>query len=228
MNLRPEIIFVKALLPRRSIILSTPMRRGDTMTSTESKSLLLRAAERRERRLIERGPWPRRLIAMGAVIAVTGGAGIALAAWTQTATGAGTAKARTLVAPTVAAGSSTVTSLLYPGLTADGSTVGGDLTLSVTNTNPFPVTITGVAPGTGNTTSDQGAACVDGGANPTGVTIITKNSGLAGTNLTIPANGSNVAVTINKVVSMSAASATGCQGAVFTLAAAGVSLNFSS
>jgi hypothetical protein len=102
------------------------------------------------------------------------------------------------------------------------------LTLKINNTNPFAVTVTGVAPGTGSITSDAtGSTCQDP-ANPTGVSVITKSSGLTGTNLTIPANTSNVNVTINKVVSMSNSSVNACQGATFTIPNSGVVLTFSS
>jgi hypothetical protein len=61
------------------------------------------------------------------------GVGSAVAYWTATGTGSGTAAASTFVAPTVAAGNASAQ--LYPGGT-------GDLVVTATNTNPFPVTVT--------------------------------------------------------------------------------------
>jgi hypothetical protein len=230
MSLRPEIEFVKALLPRRSIFSRETLRGATTMS--ESKTVLLRAAEwqlaRRERGGFK--PWTKRMVAVGSTLALTAGAGVAYAAWTSSATGAGTSKATSFIAPTMAAGTAPA-GQLYPGLTADGSTVGGDVTVKVSNTNPFPVLITGIAAGTGAITSDAGANCTDQGANPpnpTGVSIITKSSGLTGTNLTVPANTNNVNVTINKVASMSPSSATGCQSAQINFPSTYVVLSFSS
>jgi len=168
-------------------------------------------------------------IAAGAAVAMTGG--VAYAFWSATGTGSGSAAAASFVAPTIAAGAAPAGTLLYPGLTANGTTAGGDLSLKISNSNPFPVTITGITAGTGNVTSDKGTSCADGGlaANATGVSVITKSSGLTGTtSLTIPASTNNVAVTISKVVSMSTASGDGCQGALFTFPATGVTLTFSS
>ena len=93
------------------------------------------------------------------------------------------------------------------------------------NTNDFPITITGVAPGTGTNSSNAGTACSDvaPATNPTGVSVITKASGLTGTNLTIP-KLSTAAVTIAKVIGMTTASASGCQGAQINIPATGVVL----
>lgn len=167
-------------------------------------------------------------VAACAAVAMTGG--VAYAFWSTTGSGSGSAAARSFVAPTIAAGAAPAGTLLYPGLTANGTTAGGDLSLKISNTNPFPVTITGITAGTGNVTSDKGTSCADGGlaANATGVSVITKASGLSGTNLTIPASTNNVAVTISQVVSMSTASGDGCQGATFTFPTTGVTLTFSS
>lgn len=167
------------------------------------------------------------IVLMAASLAVAA-TGTAYAAWSTQATGTGTATARTMAVPTITAGAASTGTLLYPGLTADGSTAGGDLSLTIANSNPFPVTISAIAPGTGNVTSNKGANCVDGASNPTGVSVISKSANLTGTNLTIPANSSGTSVTINKVVSMSTASADGCQGAVFSFPATGVTLTFTS
>jgi len=176
-------------------------------------------------------------VAFGAISLAVMAGGTAYAYWTTTGTGSGTAQARVFTAPTVAAGTAP-SGQLFPGLTADGSTVGGDLVLSVSNSNPFPVTITGVSAGSGTITASgalvvspetpaqANAACQAS----SGVSIITKTSPsvtyAAGTN--IPAGANNFAVTIAKVVSMSTASVNECQGATFTLPSTGVNLTYSS
>src|SRR5205085_7702535 len=89
--------------------------------------------------------WSRRGAVVGAGIVAVAGAGVAFAAWTNTGAGNAGAKAASFSALTITAPASAGGTLLYPGLTADGSTAGGDVTVVVTNPNPFPVTVTGVA-----------------------------------------------------------------------------------
>lgn len=146
---------------------------------------------------------PRTVVRAGATVAVTCFAAVALtgtayAVWTSTGTGTGAASARTFQAVSVSAGTAP-TGQLYPGLVADGSTVGGDLVVSASNANPFPVTVT--------VTLDGSPA----GCTTTGVTIGAPAS------FTLPANSGTVTRTMSKVLSMSTASSNDCQGATITV-----------
>jgi hypothetical protein len=107
------------------------------------------------------------LTLLGVVMAGT----IALAAWTAGGSGNGYSKATTAQVLTTVDASASTTAQLYPGGT-------GDMKLSVTNPNAYPVTITTVT-GSGAITSDKGAACNAS----TGVTF-TNQSGLS---LSVPA-----------------------------------------
>src|ERR671935_1828296 len=86
-------------------------------------------------------------VATGALLA----AGIAFAAWTATGSGNGYAKAQSVSPLTTVDASASTTAQLYPGGT-------GDVVITVSNPNSFPVTITAVT-GNGTITSDKGAAC---------------------------------------------------------------------
>lgn len=146
------------------------------------------------------------VVTFGAVALV--GAGIAFAAWTSTGTGTGAAKARSFTGVVVSAG--TATGQLYPG----GSNV-GDLVVTATNNNPFPVTVT--------LAQDAGAKVVSnpvvgGCAETTNGSAAITGVSFAGGSFSVPAN-SSVAVTrtITASVSMSSASVSACQGATFDI-----------
>jgi hypothetical protein len=137
-------------------------------------------------------------VATGSAVVLAGG--VAYAVWTTTGTGAGTAKAATLVAPTVTAGAAPA-GQLYPGLTANGTTAGGDLVVSTSNPNAFPITVTvtgGTFTGVGCTTS--------------GVSIGSTAS------YSLAASAPTATITMSKVLSMSTASTNDCQGATITAA----------
>src|SRR5882672_2211364 len=137
-------------------------------------------------------------LALSAVV-VTATGGMTFGSWTvASSAGGGYAKAFTAVDLTVA--SSTATAQLYPGGT-------GDLFLTVTNPNPFAVTITSVT-GAGTITSDKGAACNAA----TGVSF-TNTSGLSQS----VGAGATVSFSLAGKVAMSNASDTTCQGAIFTV-----------
>jgi hypothetical protein len=136
-------------------------------------------------------------IAIATVAATVAATGISYAFWTTIGSGAGTAKAASLLAPTVTAGTAPV-GQLYPGLTANGSTAGGDLVVSASNPNAFPITVT-VTGGT------------FGGCTTTGVSI-----GSPAT-FSLAASASTAQYTMSKVLSMSQASTNDCQGATITV-----------
>jgi hypothetical protein len=126
--------------------------------------------------------------------------GSAAAAWTVTGSGTGAAKAGSSAALVLTDASAFTTSALYPGAS-------GDLVLRAHNPNAFPIRITAVS-ANGSVTSDHGAAC----DLATGVSLANQ-SGLA---LDVGA-GATATLTVPAAVSMSAASADACQGAVFSV-----------
>jgi len=101
---------------------------------------------------------------------------------------------------TLSDASASTTAQLYPGGT-------GDISIKVTNPNPFAVTVSS-ASGAGTITSDKGAACDAA----TGVTF-TNTTGLS------QAAGAGATVTFSLAgkVAMSNASDNSCQGAIFTI-----------
>ena len=82
----------------------------------------------------------RKTVALGVMIAGLLAAGIAFAAWTATGTGSGYARATSAQALTTVDVSATTAATLYPGAT-------GDVELSISNPNIYPVQVTDV---TGN------------------------------------------------------------------------------
>ena len=135
-------------------------------------------------------------VATGALLA----AGIAFAAWTATGSGNGYAKAQSVSPLTTVDASASTTAQLYPGGT-------GDVVITVSNPNSFPVTITAVT-GNGTITSDKGAACNAS----TGVTF-TNTSGLS----QVAAGSTTTSFTLSGKAAMSSTSDNSCQGAVFTI-----------
>jgi hypothetical protein len=142
----------------------------------------------------------KRITAGGIVVGAMLAASVAFAAWTATGSGSGYAKATTAQALTTVDVSATTPATLYPGAT-------GTVKLSISNPNPYPVTVSSVT-GSGTITSDKGAACNAS----TGVTY-TDQTGLS---LSVPAAGS-ATFPLTNAVSMSNASDDSCQGAVFTI-----------
>jgi hypothetical protein len=140
----------------------------------------------------------RRIAAFAGIVVVAFGAAAAFAAWTVGGGGSGTATA--VSAQNLTTSVATTTAALYPGIT------GANLSLTVNNPNPFPVTITSVnANGAAVPDAAHAAGCVT-----TGVAYATTT-----TSKTVPANGSSSFTVAG--VSMSNASDTGCQGATFTI-----------
>jgi hypothetical protein len=127
-------------------------------------------------------------------------AGIAFAAWTAGGSGNGYAKAATVGALTTVDASASTTAQLYPGGT-------GDVKITISNPNAFPVTVTGVS-GSGTITSNAGATCT----NATGVTF-TDTTGLTD----VAAASTTTTITLTNKASMSSSSNNACQGAIFTI-----------
>lgn len=136
-----------------------------------------------------------------AVIALTvlATAGLAVALWT--ANGSGSGNARALTAQTITVNATTGTADLYPGFTD------GDVHFTLTNPNPYPVTFDTMTAGT--ITSSDPTNCPASNVSATGAT------GLA---LSVGANATSGAQSIDDVVSMQASAPDGCQGVTFTIA----------
>lgn len=140
----------------------------------------------------------RRLYAVALITGLLFIVGTALAQWLATGTGTGTAKARVaqpLTTSTVAASSD-----LYPG----GM---GDLNLTISNPNPYPVTVSSV---TGNATITSDTSGCDASNHEV---AFQDQTGLS----LFVAAGSSATHVLDDVVSMGASSADACQGATFTI-----------
>lgn len=141
-------------------------------------------------------------VALLAVPAVLVAGGIAIGAWNATGSGTGYAKAGTSSSLTLGDASASTVADLYPGST-------GNVKITVTNPNPFGVSITTVAQTASTSiTSDKGASC----NSSTGVTFSTQS----GLSLALAA-GATTTFTLNGAAAMSNASANACQGAVFSI-----------
>jgi hypothetical protein len=149
-----------------------------------------------------------RKLAVVVAIATFGIVGLVYAAWTTNGSGSAYAKAGTASALSTVDVSASTSATLYPG-------VSGDVLIKVSNPNPFPVTVTGVAlNGTNGDIAPDGshASCT-----PTGLSF-TDQTGLS---ISVPAkvgatNGTTQA-TLTNAASMSNASVNACQSAVFTI-----------
>ena len=127
-------------------------------------------------------------------------AGAAYAYFTSSGSQSGSGTAGSLQSVTMAATTGTPGTPLLPG----GS---GDVTLKVTNTNNYAVTLVSVS-GAGSVSADGGHP----GCTTTGITFTSQTS----LNISIAANGTTQ-VDLPNAASMSAASSSGCQGATFSI-----------
>lgn len=142
------------------------------------------------------------LIALTVAVALTGGfAGGVYAYWRTSGSGSGGASVGTAQAVTIVAASSTPTSSLSPGGTAD-------LVVTLNNPNSYAVTLTGIAQN-GAVSPVPSGSCT--GANA-GVSVATQ-SGLA---ISV-ASGSGQTVHIPDAAAMTAASDSSCQGVSFDI-----------
>jgi hypothetical protein len=146
----------------------------------------------------------KRWVAAGITVGTfAAGAGVAYAVWTASGSGSGAARALTAQAVTV--------NPVAPGAPAAGLYPGGPASwvyFSVTNPNPYGITVTHLAWGT--PVSSDTANCpssnvtVDANA-PTSVT------------LPIPASGTSGAFQVFNVLDMAHSAPDGCQGVSFTV-----------
>jgi hypothetical protein len=134
----------------------------------------------------------------GILAALLLGGGVAVALWSTTGIGTGSAKADTVQTATVTA--ATGTADLYPGFN------GGDVYFTITNPNPFPVEFTSMTAGT--VVSSDPVNCPASNVTVTGAT---------GLSLTVPANTTSATQSIADVVTMVLAAPNGCQGVSFSI-----------
>ena len=170
--------------------LSRPSRDHRKISTSQHKQLA---------RLIKGGSMNRRnkIAAIGAAVTLIGG-GAAFATWS--AGGTGPSQARALTAQAITVTSATATADLFPGFS------NGDLSFSLTNPNPYPVTLTAMTPGA--VTSSNPTAC------PASNITVSAASGLS---LAVGAGATATGQTIADVVSMANAAPDGCQGVTFTI-----------
>jgi hypothetical protein len=132
-------------------------------------------------------------VGVGAVIGGT----MAYALWTANGSGSGNAKALSAQSITVTA--ATGAADLYPGFTQ------GDVFFTVSNTNPYPVTFTGMTAGT----------VVSGDPTNCPASNVTVSS--ATVSIAVPAGATNASKSIADVVTMISGAPDGCQGVTFTI-----------
>jgi hypothetical protein len=130
-----------------------------------------------------------------------------------TSTGSGTGHASTGTPSNLVLGQATIgTVATY--LVPSGA---GDLFVKVNNPNNFAVTVTGVSQAGGVVVTGGSGGCTNdpswpGTLGTSGVSVLTQT----GLNISVPAHsGSSYQVDIANAASMTASSATGCQGATF-------------
>ena len=159
----------------------------------------------------------RRVGVVAAVTLLLTGGGVAVASWTATGTGQGAARAASVSGLVVAAGSPL--GALYPlpanttPATGYGSSTVGSVATTVTNPNPFPVTITSATIGSVTTTPLSGQTCADGSVLPTTSSPIAVDPAV-----TLAANSGPTAVTVPGALYMVSTAEDGCQGASFDVA----------
>ena len=150
---------------------------------------------------------PRKRIALitGAVVAgvVALTSGFAIANWSASSTGSASSKAVTAQGLTITAVASP-TAELYPGFI-------GALHFTVTNPNPYPVSLSGWS--TGTISSSDSTNCPVIAAN-----ITVTASGTLGTPIAVAASATSAAQSIPASITMTSTAANGCQGVLFTVA----------
>lgn len=125
-------------------------------------------------------------------------AGVAYALWSASGTGDGEARSRSAIALSVAAG--TASAQLYPGST-------GDVVFTVTNPNPYRVSITAWSGATVTGTSDS-LNCP--------ASNFSLNAGSISA-ATVDGGGASATVTVTGGITMSSAAGNGCQGVTVTV-----------
>jgi hypothetical protein len=158
----------------------------------------------------------RRVGVVAGVFVLLFGGRVAVASWTATGTGQGSARAASVSGLVVTAGSPL--GALYP-LPADttpatgyGSGTVGSVSTTVANPNPFPVTITSATVGSVTSSPLGGRTCAAGSVLPTSSAPIALSPPV-----TLAAGSAPTAVTVPGALYMVSTAEDGCQGASFSV-----------
>ena len=158
----------------------------------------------------------RRVGVVAGVFVLLFGGSVAVASWTATGTGQGSARAASVSGLVVTAGSPL--GALYP-LPADttpatgyGSGTVGSVSTTVANPNPFPVTITSAIVGSVTSSPLGGRTCAAGSVLPTSSAPIALSPPV-----TLAAGSAPTAVTVPGALYMVSTAEDGCQGASFSV-----------
>jgi hypothetical protein len=147
----------------------------------------------------QRARWGRRLSVTTAVIATVAISGIAVAAWNVTGEGSGSAAAAS--AEELVIEDFVLAAALYPGLTTNA-------TLTVSNPNLFPVSITAI---------EFGELVITGaGAGCTVVASQVTFADVTGASLFLAAETDDIELVLTDVATMGTGANDDCQGATFT------------
>ena len=149
----------------------------------------------------------RKIAIGGGLLAAIVSAGVVFAVWSAQGTGSGRARATTAVTATVTPVNCTPSPAcidLYPGFTD------GDVYFTITNTNPYAITFTGMTAGAITVDAGHAADCP--------ASSITVDSPVTGLSLVAPASSTTGQLSIADVVTMILAAPDGCQGASFDIA----------
>ncbi|GAA4306060.1 hypothetical protein [Klenkia terrae] len=164
----------------------------------------------RHRRSTGRRGAGRVVVLATALALLLGGTGVAWAAWSATGGGSTQARAVTPVDLTV-----TAVPQLNPIFPRTGTTYAnpatGTIGFTITNANPYPVSLTTLTLGNGVATDT--AACPAGNVLPVVASI--NRSGAAA--IVVAANSTSAAVVLTGAVYMRADAPSGCAGATFTV-----------
>jgi hypothetical protein len=203
---RRDSIARRAGLNRRDA--ATDMHVESTTDDQDEPTWEVRQPSARRRRLDGR---TRSILSAAAVTAVVVNAGAAWAYWRVTASETGSARAGSTVELALR-GRSDLNRPLARGAT-------GNLIVTLTNDNDFPIRITSVSPGPGNVVADgehRDAGCLATGVSMTRASFVVS---------WYVAKNTIGAFTVPEGLTMAAAAGTACQGATFTvpLQVAGVS-----
>jgi len=178
-----------------------------TPATTPAATTVTSTSRSHRKRHLERPRWTRRVAAATTVAVGLAVSGVAVAAWTVSGAGEGSAAAAE--AADLSSVSFSVSDELYPGFIAAG-------TLTVTNTNPFPVKITAITfqnpTSTDTDEADISASCTIAiGGTTTDVRFLN----LTSQNFVLAASSGAIEITLADIVEMDDDASNDCQNATF-------------